>query len=218
MLFQNKKIHILGFLIIMLLICSCDRTEKTFYEDGKLKSEIEKKGKRYHGKAIWYYSNGMKQHECNYVNDTLQGLSTRWYTNGKTNSVEHFKDNRLHGEVLNFDMNGKKLVESNYFNDTLHGPYKDLYTSGQTKAEGNYYKGLYDGQWIYYDADGTIVGMGEYDKGTGKQRAWYRNGELRRVIFYKENEKHGTETWYRPDGTIEKKLEYEHGELVNDIE
>ena len=94
-------------MILFLILCGCSDTEKTFWENGKLKSEIEKKDGHYNGIATWYYSNGLKQHECRYVNDTLQGLSTRWYYNGKINSIEHFSNNKLDGTVQEFDMNGK---------------------------------------------------------------------------------------------------------------
>jgi antitoxin component YwqK of YwqJK toxin-antitoxin module len=74
---------------------------------------------------------------------------------------------------------------------------------------------MFDGQWLYYEDDGTIVGIGEFRNGTGRQRAWYRNGPIKRIINYKDNVKHGQEIWYRPDGKVEKTLTYKYGELVN---
>lgn len=214
-----KKINFLFFrsielLVLILLISGCSNSEKTFWENGKLKSEIEKEDGRYYGIATWYYENGLKQHECNYVNDTLQGKSTRWYVNGKTHSIEHYKDNQLHGTVQKFDLNGKRVAEENYQLNTLHGSFKEFYPSGQVKVEGYYNKGMFDGQWLYYEDDGFIVGMGEFRNGSGRQRAWYRNGPLKRVVSYVDNVKHGQETWYRPDETLEKILTYEYGDVV----
>jgi antitoxin component YwqK of YwqJK toxin-antitoxin module len=57
--------------------------------------------------------------------------------------------------------------------------------------------------------------MGEYSRGTGKQKAWYRNSTLKREINYLDNEKHGKETWYNADGTVAKILTYDHGTLVS---
>ena len=211
--------HIITFFLIILslFVISCNKTKTSYYDNGKLKSEISMKGEKYHGTSTWYYSNGLKQHECNYINDTLQGRSTRWFVNGKTHSVEYYKDNHLNGTVTTFDLNGKKVSEENYHLNTLHGPFFQYYTSGQIQIQGNYNKGMYNGQWLYYEDDGTIVGIGEYKDGAGKQRAWYRNGPLKRVVNYLDNEKHGKEIWYKPDGSPEKYLVYDHGELIPDL-
>jgi len=97
----------------------------------------------------------------------------------------------------------------------LNGSYKEYYATGQAKVEGNYVKGMFDGKWIYFQQDGTIIGMGEYENGTGKQRAWYPDGKLKRIVRYENNLKQGQEIWYDLEGKIEKKLEYARGELVN---
>ena len=57
--------------------------------------------------------------------------------------------------------------------------------------------------------------MGEYVKGKGKQRAWYRNSTLKREVNYLDNQKHGRETFYNADGTISRIVTYEHGEPVS---
>ena len=202
-------------LIVILLGVGCSRTEKGYFDNGELQFEVEKKDGRYHGKATFYYDNGVKQHECYYSNDTLQGKSTRWYNNGKVYAVEHYRNNHLHGKAQYFDMNGKKLKEQNYHLDTLHGESLEYYTSGQTRIQGAYQKGLFDGKWLYFDDDGTVVGMGEYKRGTGKQKAWYRNSTLKREVNYLENEKHGRETLYNADGTVSKVLVYDRGTLVS---
>lgn len=197
-----------------LIVTSCTKTEKTYWENGKPKSVLSKKGKHYNGISTWYYSDGIKQHECNYVNDTLQGPSTRWYNNGQISSVDNYKDNRRHGKSLNYDFEGRLISEANYIHDTLDGSYKEYYPTGQTKVEGNYFKGMFEGKWIYYQQDGTITGMGEYKNGTGRQRAWYPDGKLIRILQYRDNDKQGAEIWYDPEGKIEKTLVYEHGQLI----
>jgi len=203
------------WLMLMMAFMGCSNVDKEYYENGKLRYEMEKKNGMYNGKATFYYANGLKQHECFYNNDTLQGLSTRWYNNGKVYAIEHYKDNLLHGVTQYFDMNGKKQREANYHLDTLHGDSYEYYTSGQIKIQGAYYKGLYDGKWLYFEDDGTTVGMGEYKRGTGKQKAWYRNSVLKREVSYLDNEKHGKETWYNADGTVARIMTYEYGVLIS---
>lgn len=213
--YKIPKLTFYILLSVTLFITGCSNTDKGYYENGNLKFEIEKKSGKYNGKATFYYADGLKQHECFYSNDTLQGKSTRWYNNGKIYTTEHFKNNMLHGVVQAFDMNGKKVREENYHLDTLNGAYSEFYTSGQAKIQGHYRKGLYDGQWIYFEDDGTIIGMGDFDMGTGKQKAWYRNSSLKRETAYVDNEKHGKETQYNADGTVSKVLHYKYGELIS---
>ena len=76
-------------------------------------------------------------------------------------------------------------------------------------------KGMYDGKWLYFEDDGTIIGIGECKKGTGKQRGWYRNSVMKREVNFVDNQKHGQETWYNADGTIARILTFEYGELIS---
>jgi uncharacterized protein len=211
---RNSGFIISAFLLTSLIINGCTKTEKTFWENGKPKSVIQKKGRHYNGLSTWYYEDGIKQHECNYVNDTLQGTSTRWYNNGKVSSIDTYKNNCRHGKSVGYDYDGKLTSESNYVHDTLDGLFKEYYSTGQVKIDGSYQMGLLDGKWLYYQQDGTIVGMGEFNKGNGKQRAWYPDGTIKRLVQYKDNVKHGQEILYDVKGNPEQILVYENGELI----
>ena len=211
-IFQNR-VRIILLLLTIFLTTSCNRPDKGYWENGNLKFILNKKGGHYNGVSTWFYSDGVKQHECYYVNDTLQGSSTRWYANGNLNSVENYKDNQLHGKVTEYDIDGKLASEVNYEHGMLQGTFREYYPMGQIKIEGSYINGKFNGKWIYYDQEGTITGMGEFKEGSGRQRAWYEDGTLKRVVPYVDNEKHGVETWYAPDGKIEKTLVYNLGLL-----
>ena len=212
---SKYKYLIVFFVLLNLLFYSCTKTEKSYWENGKLKSVLQKKGRRYNGLSTWYYSDGIKQHQCNYVNDMLQGTSSRWYNNGRLCSIDNYKDNLRQGKSLGYDMDGNLNHEANYYLDTLDGPYKEYYSTGQAKVEGNYVMGRFDGRWIYYLQDGTVVGMGEYINGNGKLKAWYPDGKIKRIVQYRDNEKHGTETWYTHEGKTEKILLYDQGQLTD---
>jgi len=211
------KIKIPGILLTMLvsvIALSCTGVKRDYHENGSLRSEIQTRGGRYHGLATWYYADGMRQHECFFERDTLQGKSTRWYHNGKIHSVEFFKNNQLHGKSLKYDMNGKLISEENFVMGVPHGAFIQYYTNGQAQIEGTYHNGFYDNKWFYYEDDGTLVGIGEFKMGSGKQRAWYTNGTLKREVHYLDNEKHGEEKWYYPDGSLSKVLTYDNGRLL----
>jgi antitoxin component YwqK of YwqJK toxin-antitoxin module len=67
---------------------------------------------------------------------------------------------------------------------------------------------------VYYSPGGDIVGVGNFDKGNGIQKAWWPNGNLKREISYKNNLKNGTEKWYDEEGKLEKVLYFEDGREV----
>ena len=54
---MNKTILILATAIIALAATSCKHTETTYYPDGRTESVIQYKGKKEHGKTIYYYQN-----------------------------------------------------------------------------------------------------------------------------------------------------------------
>ena len=132
------------------------------------------------------------------------------------NAITIFDQNDLFDEVIPIsaleNYNLEKLL--NTILEFL--PYHPkFYPNGQPRIEGQYQDGMFNGRWIYYEDDGTIIGIGQYTMGTGKQKAWYRNGGLLREINYRDNEKHGQEIWYNADETISKIHHYEYGELIS---
>ena len=209
----------MAFTFVMLIgiiwLAGCSNTQTEYFDNGQIKSEAHMRGGHYNGKTVWYYKNGVRQYEVNYVNDSLEGKATRWYMNGKKQSISNYSHDRLDGLQQSFDLNGKKTKEQEYHLDTLHGKSIEYYPSGKPRIEGQYNKGVYDGKWFYYSDDGTIVGLGEFKNGKGKQRAWYLNGPIKREVHYLGNEKHGDEKWFLPDGRLQKIIRYDHGQLVS---
>ena len=96
----------------------------------------------------------------------------------------------------------------------MHGDYKQYYYNGVVQIEGTYYKGYYEGSWVYYDENGKVVGNGNFTAGTGVQRAWWPNGQLKRETNYLKNKKHGQEKWFDETGKSEKELLFDQGVLV----
>ena len=63
---------------------------------------------------------------------------------------------------------------------TLHGDYRQYYYNGGVQIEGVYNKGHYERSWVYYDENGKVVGNGNFTAGSGVQKAWWPNGQLKR--------------------------------------
>lgn len=217
---NEKAKKLLGFFVIILLtlnFTSCTKTKKSFWENGKMKSELSYKGDKLHGTSKWYYENGSLQMESNYENNKLEGKSQRWYFNGQLESEHYYSKNLLNGTSTHWNEKGFKLRVENYLNDTLSGDYIEYHPNGQEKVIGFYNKGLYDKTWTYWNEIGLKIGEGVFENGSGKLTSWYPNGKIMRETLFINNEKNGESLWYNKQGVLEKKYLFSNGELMNVI-
>jgi antitoxin component YwqK of YwqJK toxin-antitoxin module len=203
-------------LLLSLLFTSCKDIRKEYYDDGTLKQQISYKKGVMDGPAVWYYSNGKKMMECSYVNGKIEGIMKHWFFNDNPQSVGFYKNNLQNGKSIRYFEDGGINFEENYKNDTLNGPFTEYYPDFQVKTKGSYYMGLWDGKWEYYDDKGLLVGVGIFVKGTGALKGFYWNGRLKRLVQYVNNQKDGTETWYKENGLIDKILHFRKDKLVGE--
>jgi hypothetical protein len=80
-------------------------------ECGKVTDSDSKPEEKKEGKYTYWYSNGDKNSECNYVNGELDdGKYTYWYSNGKKEGrYRKYKNNRL--IMYDYNINGRKLID-----------------------------------------------------------------------------------------------------------
>jgi len=90
------------------------------------------------------------------------------------------------------------------------------------KTSGNFKNGQpvleQDGDTLtYYHVDGSIKAQGPCIDGQfqGKWIFNKKSGQLWNVGHFKDNQKHGEWTRYKPDGTVEKTETFERGKKVN---
>ncbi|MEJ2594325.1 MAG: hypothetical protein P8100_04205 [bacterium] len=151
-----------------------------------------------------YWENGNPRSSLSYQDG-------KWHPNGKLESEMKYLSGMRNGMETIYDVRGNKISEAYYVNDTLDGSFRQWYSDGIPRVEGAYVKGLFDGQWLYYDANGNVVGIGNFEKGSGLQKGWWPNGNLKREINYRQNVKHGTEKWYDEQGELINTIEYTMG-------
>lgn len=214
---SRTRCHAIALLLIstaVFLLVSCTNVEKEYYPDGTLKSVVTYRGDSPDGPATWYYPNGNKELECTYINGQLEGKVTRWYYNGQYNREDYFRKGKKNGACIQWDETGFKAILQTYRNDTLHGPYVEWHPNGEILTEGRFYQGLYDSIWNYYDTRGIPVGKGIFSKGTGSLTGYYLNGKASRMVSYKNNQKHGSECWYRESGEVVREILYKDGRIV----
>jgi len=213
-----KKVAQLLFsvLIVIFLLQACSRTDVQYWENGNIKSEIKYKNGKIHGLAIWYYEEGKKYYEANYVDEKLEGSLTKWYLNGLIQSREHYANDMLNGKSVFFNIRGRKTEEVTFVNDTMQGDYRAWYEDRKMRMEGQYKDGMMTGKWFYWDQMGNLIGEGNFVDGSGVQKKYNPNGSLQGRLSFKNNEKHGKELYYNADGEVIKEVIYDSGEFIKE--
>lgn len=212
---MTNKASILISISLLFILVACDKVKETHYPDGTIKSRQEFKGKKENGISTWYFDNGSKELEINYKEGVPEGMTTRWYYSGQKELQEQYKSGKKDGQSLKWNIQGRLIEEVNFKNDSLHGSYIQYYENGQVKIEGSYNMGKFDSTWTYYNISGMKVGDGEYEKGSGTQRAYYPNGKVRLLVPYRNNQRNGFEITYDKDGKEIKRVLFENDVPVN---
>ena len=89
---------------------------KEFYEDGKIKEEVNFKGDLKDGIRRKWYSNGNLSIEGTMEMDKWNGTYREWYSDGMPKLVGEYLDGKQHGEWFFYDKNGVKLPSLTYDN------------------------------------------------------------------------------------------------------
>jgi antitoxin component YwqK of YwqJK toxin-antitoxin module len=213
---KNQIIGLSVFLILFVIACDSG-PKSSYWENGKIKSELNYKGELLHGECSWYYESGIPQMTAEYEDNLLNGKMTRWHENGQLQSVSYYKNNLLDSVYFTYSIDGKKIGSEYYVNDTLHGPYYKWYESGQTMLEGAYNKNMMDGTWFFFHADGSLAAKADFDMGTGIQKAYHEDGVVSMIIRYKDNQKQGKEEYFNYEGKPSLVRIFDEGILIEEI-
>jgi antitoxin component YwqK of YwqJK toxin-antitoxin module len=216
--FLPDKLPVVLILLFSLFISvSCQKTEKAFYPDGSPKSSIPKdRHGRLNGEAKWWYENGSIQIIADYKNGQLDGEITRFTETGRKQSESSYIHGRKNGLEAEWNINGEISVEKTYRNDTLDGICRQYDEQGNKIVEGNYKDGFFEGRWLYFNSTGTLIGEGDFKRGNGAKLSWNEEGKLIGKATYRDNMRHGQETWYDGEDRITRIRTFDAGELVAD--
>lgn len=156
---DKLKTLYLGLLIIILV--SCDNTEKYYYPTGELFSEVQvdNDGKN-NGTLKKYYITGEIEGKGNYTNGLKDGTFIEYYKNGNTKSLEVYKNGKIQDTTKRYYENG--VIKSIAFEDTNGSYYREFYKNGNKQSEGYYKDSILVDWWNYYSDLGDIIQKREY--------------------------------------------------------
>jgi uncharacterized protein len=209
---------------------------KTFYDDGKVKTEVTYLDDKMHGYYKEYdieanliktlkYIKGEIEKEVSEL--TPMEIFTEYYEDGRIKKQGGFKNNKPEGTHYGFDESGRPS-ESKIYKDGIllaeglidsagmkQGTWKEYYPEGTIRAEGKYEDNKRIGEWIFYHPNKKIEQRGIYLKGEKPDGIWkwfYDSGNLLREEKYFKGVREGQMIEYSDSGIVITKGEYLDGE------
>ncbi len=213
-----KYIRIMILLIMVSVTFSaCTKVKYEYFEDGGMKSAVPYRFGKEHGTCKYYFINAPHplKIEMEMRNGKRQGDFVKYYINGRLETRCTYQNDLLEGTEECYHIKGYRTSVTNYLHGKKHGQYVLYYPNGEIVEQGFFYEDLFDGEWLYYDDRGVLIGEGHYDKGTGVQKGYNLNGNLVRVVHYKDNQKNGDDIELNSEGDTVKITVYENDRIVS---
>jgi antitoxin component YwqK of YwqJK toxin-antitoxin module len=154
-----KKIitYILPFLMFSLLVCSSEKKEVIYYDNGNIKLEVNLKNGVRHGLFIDYYEDGSIKSRSTWVNGKVNGKAEHYYESGKLKEVTYWKEGKANGISEEYYENGQLFKKAINKNDQTVGEIDFYHDNGALKE-----KRIHDenGEEMYrsnYDSNGQML-------------------------------------------------------------
>ncbi len=178
----------------------------TYYSNGNPYGYYQFKDGNKHGVVKSYAGSGELEKEQHFIDGNEVGKTfTNYFDEALTESATYVNDT-LNGPITQTWENGKPALERNNKNGEPDGKLKVWASNGQLTKDFNFKNGTRNGQWISYYENGKTKVISNYDeKGelTGIYEEYDRNGHITsKIDKYMSGSIEGTQTFFRPDGTI----------------
>jgi len=162
-----------------------------------LNSQYFSKGRIKNGLSVgawsFWYENGQKSSEVNFIKGELEGKQTNWHEDGWKESERDIIDGN--SKVTVFHENGQLEVEGYIKDDERDGEWTWWHENGQKDSKGYFIDGEQDGKWTWWDENGQIT----------KEENWKDGIEIIIETRYKKNEK----------GQVEEESVFENDKLIS---
>jgi len=170
---------------------------------------------------ILFSFDGYSQTDKSQETDSTQTAKVDTLINYRTDGTKEFevqlKNGLKNGNGFLFDQNENIIGLRHYENDTLNG-FGFLLNENTFKPKYLYEtnKGKYDGVLIEFYENGVIKSFRNADTFNDSQYIrFYENGVIKRIGQTKSGKNHGTWLYFNNNGLLEKKVEYENGNVKN---
>jgi antitoxin component YwqK of YwqJK toxin-antitoxin module len=201
---------------------------RTFYTDGKLKSECFYQNNQIIGNCKeWTEKGNLIIDSKNIEQKNTVEIKQTFHSNGKVACFQAYLGDYKNGVSSTYDSLGNLLGSALYKLDTLvakgfilsNGIYDSAWTyfypNSQKYATGKYKNGIKVGEWTYFNESENPIQKGKYRKGIidGEWIWYFNNGQIRSKENYIGGKREGLSVEYDSLGT-----KITEGNYVNDIQ
>lgn len=170
------------------------------------------------GQFTYYFENGEKNSEGEYVDGKRDGKWTFWYKDGQLKSEGLYEKDEREGEWIRNHRNGALKYKVTYKGGEIVGQYIDYFDNGDKHEVSNHDKGKLNGEFeLYYDGGGQkLKTKGNYLKDSlhGTYERYWRNGNMSEKGEYNDNKRDGTWQYFHSNGNKSAEVEYKKGKFV----
>lgn len=110
-----------------------------------------------HGEWTWWYDNGKKRSEGEYVDNRPHGMHRAWHENGNPSLVGEFDKGTPLGKHEKWYANGQVAMRGEFITGRRNGVWTWWYDSGQKQRQLQYFNGQPFGLAQAWNEDGRIV-------------------------------------------------------------
>jgi len=172
---MSKKV-IVSLFFSVITMYSYAQEEKTYWDNGNLKSVTNYSDGKKNG--IWntYYEDGNRKEQGRYDNGKKGGTWREYYFNGETKRIRQFSNDVILGYTA-YHFNGRIMVVGTFDeNGKKNGNWEQFYENGYSKLNGEYNHGVKQGKWKFFLVNGNIYKIENYTTGV-KTSKWEMNDD-----------------------------------------
>lgn len=191
--------------------------QKTYYDNGKVKSIANYSNGKMNGEYKRYYENEQLERIGNVLNGKDNGEWKYYYANGQLKAIENRSGGNIIGEYKSYFDNGQ-LEKIGYIDNMASGVWKIYAKNGQLKEIGNLTNSKKNGEWKFYHDNGQLESIINYTDGklTGELKSYHDNGQLKEIGYYTDWVKTGEWKSYHDNRQLKEIGYYTNGEKTGE--
>jgi MORN repeat variant len=178
-----------------------DKTQRQYYDDGRLWKEYFGKEDTVDGLMIEYNRSGGLKSRVMFKDGKQNGRSLFYYDSGELQTEAHFTNGIQDDTLKVFYKNGKLHVSCLVKNAEKDGFYREFNDSGKLTFEGLMRRNLREGFWRAYDTKEPMMSVLRYERDTLVAYADYIRNKIvftnkvkKYTITFSENWKYKADT------------------------
>jgi antitoxin component YwqK of YwqJK toxin-antitoxin module len=161
---RARSPSLIAGLVALALSAGCGHeVRRVRYEGGAPWSEVRYKDGRPDGLWRTWWSNGRLKSEGEYRAGDLHGTWRTWFEDGAPQTEQTFVLGKPEGTWRHWYHHGQLVTEGFYRAGRKEGPWREWFGDGTLKAEGEFREGRPTGVASVHDAQGRLLTRTRYD-------------------------------------------------------